>query len=116
MNKVYVYGSLRQGCGNYDHYLTKSEYLGSTQLEGFEMVSLGYFPAIYHGVGSVVVEAYMVDDLTFEQLDGLEGHPNWYVREEVETSLGKGWVYVLESERTNPEKVEGGDWYEYYHR
>merc|ERR1711977_294109 len=43
-------------------------------------------------------EVYEVDDQMLATLDGLEKHPGWYRREQLHTSVGLAWMYVLRSE------------------
>ena len=101
-NVVAVYGTLRYGCNNYQAYLKgKSIYVGegTTQDKHPLVVSgLPYLSPI-KGVGhNVVVDVFKVDDNTFADLDRLESHPNWYVREKTNIVMDDGsvmsaWVY-----------------------
>lgn len=72
--KLFVYGTLRRGCGNH-RLLDGSEYHGIAVLDGYRMVSLGGFPAIYRGEkgDTVTGEVYEVDAATLRRLDSLEG-------------------------------------------
>lgn len=74
MTKVFVYGTLRRGHGNH-RLLTTSEYIGVAVLEGYRMVSLGGFPAIFKGEKDDVVmgEVYYVTQPVLNDLDRLEG-------------------------------------------
>jgi len=80
MHQVFVYGSLKRGFHNHG-LLSKSTFLSEGASCGLEMYSLGSFPAVTHGKGSVVGEIWEVDDDTLADLDRLEGHPNFYRRE-----------------------------------
>lgn len=115
---VFVYGSLRQGMGNH-RLLADSELLGTDLIDGWSMVSLGAYPAIYRDekneVG-IVGEVYRCNELTFRRLDQLEGYPNFYDRCQVETAYGDAWVYYFkDSDRAGRHltKVVAGDWCEY---
>lgn len=108
---VFVYGSLRQGMGNH-RVLGDAEFLGNATIEGWAMVSLGAYPAIYRCDGlSVIGEVYRCDDLTFARLDLLEGYPSFYNRSQVATAWGDAWVYHFEGSKVKGlPAVVGGDW------
>lgn len=112
--KVAVYGSLRKGLSNH-HVIDGAEMIGKTKIKGFDMHSLGAFPFITHGDGEVTVEVYEVPDMDYARgLDALEGYPNFYDRELVETEFGEAWVYFIDDEATaDHPPVPDGDWYEY---
>ena len=121
---VAVYGSLRRGMGNsrlMSMYNTdgKDGYLSDAKVDGFSMRSCGGYPAIvkHDGGNPVLIELYNVNDETFDALDGLEGYPSFYNREQVETPEGDAWIYFQEYE-TNVEAwgadhVVDGDWVKY---
>lgn len=97
---VAVYGTLKQGRGN--HALMRdSQLIGETRLAGFIMYSAGGFPVVYRNIAeSITIEVYEVDPQVVKlNLDPLEGHPNWYKREEVETSLGRAWLYIMQGDQ-----------------
>lgn len=97
---VAVYGTLKQGRSN--HALMRdSKLLGATNLEGFIMYSAGGFPVIYRDIShSITIEVYEVDpEVVKHNLDPLEGHPHWYKREQVETSLGRAWLYIMQGDQ-----------------
>lgn len=112
--KVAVYGSLRSGHGN--SYLLESANfvgIGETKQQEFTMRSMGGFPAVYKGgKNKIVVEVYEVTPEQLGRLDRLEGHPNWYQREVVETTLGPAEMYIMPmSEReTILPVIKSGDW------
>ncbi len=99
---VFVYGTLKKGFGNH-RLLASAELLGAAQtVERFAMYSTGV-PIVVkeESVSPIFGELYRVDEETLVCLDSLEGHPDWYRREEVEvivdTDLGrsieKAWIY-----------------------
>jgi gamma-glutamylcyclotransferase (GGCT)/AIG2-like uncharacterized protein YtfP len=109
---VAVYGTLKQGHGNHAHFLNKAPIAGD-QLGGFKMYSLGGFPACQHTGDNndrVMVEVYEIDDKELYSLDGLEGYPDFYNRMEVDTCMGKAWIYNMQEPPVTAPLVEGGCW------
>lgn len=115
-----VYGSLRQNHGN-NRLLRNSEHL-STEIINipYRMISLGGFPGLIPSEenNDIVVEVWSVDKDTYRNVEYLEGWPSFYQKAVVNTSVGEGEVYVLESQRyqSGYPSVESGDWSEYYKR
>jgi gamma-glutamylaminecyclotransferase len=104
-NLVFVYGTLKQGFSN-NRYLSGSKCLGAGRTrEKYGMYSSGIpFVVMTEPISEIYGELYQVDDFTLETLDDLEGHPDWYRREQVEIclddgnhSIVKGWVYFNEN-------------------
>lgn len=63
------------------------------------------FVIVSEPVSQISGELYEVDDQTLYKLDQLEGHPNWYQREQVEICLDNyfsqssavtAWIYFNE--------------------
>jgi gamma-glutamylcyclotransferase (GGCT)/AIG2-like uncharacterized protein YtfP len=114
-----VYGTLRQGFGNYERLLNNKdcEFLGSERTKPeFTMVSLGGFPGVIPGgQESITIEVFRVNNPQIErQLDYLEGYPSFYDKMTIETSFGPANMYILDGSylSRNP-KVESGDWKEH---
>ena len=110
---VAVYGSLRAGMGNH-RVLGTSQKVGSCRIEGYTMRSLGAYPYIHRGEGEITVEVYEVNALTSARLDGLEGYPSFYDREQIDTPFGAAWIYFIERREHTAPLVESGDWVQFY--
>lgn len=97
---VAVYGTLKQGRSNHG-LMMDSPLVSQEELSGFIMYSAGGFPVIFRDINhSIVVEVYEVTTKVLERnLDPLEGHPRWYKREQVETSVGTAWIYIMQSDQ-----------------
>lgn len=108
---VAVYGSLRKGLGNHQ-VLGNSQHIGNTRLSGFYMHSFGAYPYITHGSGTITAEVYAVEsEQVAQSLDWLEGYPEFYDREQVQTEYGMAWVYFIDNENNNMHPlVPDGDW------
>jgi len=119
INKVAVYGTLRQGEGNHD-FLASAEMLGTFDSDPeFTMYSVnGYYPALVQGGHtSIKMEVYEVDDNTLDAVNHLEGYSedsehNHYDRITISTPFGDAYLYVYE-ETPDLEVIEEGDWVEY---
>ena len=58
------------------------------------MFSNGSYPMVVHGSGVIYGEVYRVDDAILESLDVLEGYPNLYRREVIDTPYGEAFIYI----------------------
>jgi gamma-glutamylcyclotransferase (GGCT)/AIG2-like uncharacterized protein YtfP len=116
-----VYGTLREGFGNWRHYLDNEhcQLLGVMKTEPiFTMISLGGFPGILeNGKTAMTVEIFRVNSTEVERgLDRLEGYPSFYNKTTIETPWGIANMYILNAgDRYNDGRsiVESGDWKEY---
>ena len=82
MTRIFVYGTLRQGFGNYERFLTDSKFVGNAQtVNNYTMFKSG-IPFVNPNIASypIVGEVYDVTDEVLARLDRLEGHPDWYYR------------------------------------
>ena len=92
---VAVYGTLKKGHNNYFNYLKHADYAGSgVTSEKFPLIING-LPYVLNkpGVGhNVEVDIFYVNRKELAELDALEGHPEWYYREEVEVIMNDGGI------------------------
>ena len=111
--KVVVYGSLKEGFGNYKYHLGNANRLRDCEtLPQYSLFSLGSFPGVIRGgKTSIQLEMYEVTEEELSSLDRLEGHPRFYEREVITTSEGDAWIYLLDSEKYKDyEIIESGVW------
>ena len=117
MHLIAVYGSLKRGFGNHS-LLAKSRFVAEATTEPtFTMLSLGGFPGIVAGGETAIwCEVYEVDKETLHRLDRLEGHPDFYKRQDIHviTRDGKGLAvqgYVLPPVwLKRAQQIKGGIW------
>jgi len=113
VHTVFVYGTLLRGEPNH-RFLVSATWLGEacTKAE-FELVDLGYFPALVASGQAVVFgEIYSVDQATLHKLDRLEGHPDLYRRTTIELSDGRQadtYIFPKEHTRGRP-RIASGNW------
>lgn len=114
---IAVYGTLRQGCGNHNYFLSEATFKGEflSQPE-YSMFSLGGFPGLKKdGNTSIVMEVYEVDEEESRAVDGLEGYapgrpPHFYDKQLIETPWGTAGVYIYVRNTEGLELIESGDW------
>ena len=102
---LFTYGTLKRGFSN-NHLLNQAEFLGAAKtLEKYSLWVSG-IPYVFKGesVACIHGELYRVDELTLKIIDRLEGHPEWYRREEVKVVTEKGetvtaWMYFYPEKR-----------------
>lgn len=114
-HNVFVYGTLRPGYGNNHRLLRNAVHIGpacTSPADDFTM----YLSHLGGGIPFVVREnydslnlpvisgdLYQVNNEELARLDSLEGHPNWYCREEINIRVKTGgksitataWIYLM---------------------
>ena len=114
--KVAVYGTLLAGERN-EGYADGAISRGPCVIRG-ELYDTGWgFPAfVPNGNGrEVKAEVLMVDAKVLKSMDGLEGYPRFYRRDEVEAVLEDGstvkaMVYVMNRLPEQAAVIASGDW------
>jgi gamma-glutamylcyclotransferase (GGCT)/AIG2-like uncharacterized protein YtfP len=121
---LFVYGTLREGGGN-DYLLKGCRRIGKEALVAGNLYLDGGLPMLGKGLQAVLGEVYEIpDEKSWERLDRLEGHPNWYHREKVTVTVKglkrhglmdiEAWVYFMNEEwleaYQNLVRVEHGDY------
>jgi len=102
LNKVFVYGTLMssgpvRGLNKFNGAAKVAD--ATTADATYSLFNLGPFPgATLNGHDAISGEVWSVDQHTMEQLDAIEGYPNFYNRTEVATSSGVAWMYYLNDE------------------
>lgn len=110
-NKVFVYGTLKQGnrTRGMQHFGGEAEFLGTAETSEakYSMYDLGAFPAVVlGGEHKISGEVFEVDDVVLGVLDQIEGYPDFYNRTEVDTTLGKAFIYhIKDIEHYHGEKI-----------
>jgi gamma-glutamylcyclotransferase (GGCT)/AIG2-like uncharacterized protein YtfP len=112
---VFVYGTLRQGQGNWRRLLNRAPVKTLRSAANLVMYSLGGCPAcVREPYGEDVVgEVYYCNAGDMDRLDALEGvEHGMYQREWIYLEDGSGaWVYVMRKDQIrNAPKVDSGDW------
>lgn len=121
--RVFVYGTLKRGHGNHSWFLDREDvdFLGRAVVTGpYRMCDLGYFPAVVRDDSgdtpdnsTIVGEVYRVPPEILDALDVLEGHPEWYHREQVQTPWKRAWLYFMPGLETKDAAIcEDGIWSE----
>ncbi|XP_044265086.1 putative gamma-glutamylcyclotransferase CG2811 isoform X1 [Tribolium madens] len=110
LHKVFVYGTLKRGEPNHNWFEKDSGYYKliseAKTVEKYPLIigTKYNIPFLLHSPGNgtnVRGEVYEVDDKVFANLDTLEDHPNFYIREEKDVLLLnsnekiKTWIYFI---------------------
>ena len=71
-----------------------------TQYPDYEMSDLGAFPGVFlNGKFHIQGEVWEVSDEVMEQLDAIEGYPDFYDREPTMTTQGKAFMFGAQERR-----------------
>ena len=101
-HNVFVYGTL-QSRAQTIRSLTESPdtefYAYCETSDNYKMYDLGHFPGVTlcdQSEGHPVTgELWRVTDVVRQELDVIEGYPNFYDREIIDTTAGRAWMYYL---------------------
>jgi gamma-glutamylaminecyclotransferase len=101
---VFVYGTLRKHGSNYYSYMTKSKYLGEAEtILKYNIREKGLPFLTKENKHHVKGDLFMVSQTQLEDIDILEGHPNFYKREKIKVKSKHGtfdaWAYFNDGER-----------------
>eukprot|EP00049_Salpingoeca_infusionum_P027118 m.30583 g.30583 ORF g.30583 m.30583 type:complete len:122 (+) comp9294_c0_seq2:223-588(+) len=112
-NLVFAYGTLRKGESNH-HFLESSKLLGNfCTPPRYTMYNIGPYPGLIEGDTAIVGEVYEVDDATLQMVDELEGVPDMYRRDSVETPFGTAIIYIFQDKdylKKEASVIPAGDW------
>lgn len=99
MTKVFVYGTLLRGYGNYARHLANSTFLGEAVTENSYTMFKSGIPFVNKAFPNypIVGEVFEVTDHVLKGLDRLEGHPEWYYREEIPVVLKESGEVITAS-------------------
>ena len=114
MNKVFVYGTLKSGGSirGLSNFGDGAVIVGKakTTYPDYKMLDLGAFPGVFlNGKHHIVGEVWEISDEVMEQLDAIEGYPDFYNRQVTHTTQGKAWMYYLEGKDYELYKGVRGD-------
>mgnify|MGYP001185875526 CR=1 FL=1 len=103
MNKVFVYGTLKSGGSirGLSNFGDGAVIVGkaTTTYPDYKMIDLGAFPGVLMGgENKIQGEVWEVSDDVAEQLDAIEGYPDFYNKVPTETTEGKAMMYFLPKE------------------
>ena len=122
MTTIFVYGTLKKGEGNHNHFLADANYLGKaiTRNSDYTMYTNGGYPGVvFGGKTRIHGEMYSVDEDQLNSIRSLEGYrindPKNGLYDEIEIEVMnekgkniKAFTYIYNS--TMPEKIESGIW------
>lgn len=112
--KMYFYGSLRLDQYNYKWFTQRFgkenyQYQGTKTINGFNLYSLGSYPAIVPTIGgSIVVDEFLVSPEVFEAVRRMELGAGYH-----ETQIDGAYIYHFLDTKWVGEHVTHGDWVKY---
>jgi gamma-glutamylcyclotransferase (GGCT)/AIG2-like uncharacterized protein YtfP len=118
---VFVYGSLMRDCSLH-HFLSDGRFDGDASADG-RLISLGEYPGLIDGAGTVRGELYAFTDLpaALDVLDDVENFDpanpegSEFVRDSRRVQRNNGtedraWLYVYNQPRGSAPIIPSGDW------
>lgn len=113
MSEIFTYGTLKKGFRAHN-LLTDSHFLCSVKTHPrYHIYEIGGFPGMVVGNddGGVQGELYEVSDEVIEALDGYEGVPDLFTREQIELESGTiVWAYIFARSVTGRQEIKDGVW------
>lgn len=113
--KVAVYGSLRKGEYNFERF--KDSFgdqvkVLETQITvpGFNLYSLGPYPAVQRGEGAVVVDILEVEGQALKSMDSMELGAGYDIDKVTLPNGEEARIYVYPSSVSLTHQVTDGDW------
>ena len=112
-NNIITYGSLRKGEYNFDRF-PGLKWLGTYQLQGYKLYSLGPYPGIKHtGNNTDLLTVDLIDcgsSKTKETIDNMELGAGYSKKELTLESGTKGTLYLYDGNINESNLVPSGDW------
>jgi len=109
-HSIAVYGSLRMNEYNYEAFARRYDmkHTGTHTISGFDLYSLGAYPAAVLGDGEIVVDTFEVDNDCFNSMNRMELGAGYYA---LDTEIdGKDHTIWLQRSGYEERRVESGDW------
>lgn len=98
---ISAYGTLKKGFGNSRLIDKGNNWLGTGKtVEKYTLTASGIPFVSKKPLSNIIVDVWKVELENLPSIDRLEGHPNWYKREEIDIELNgkviKTWLYFNE--------------------
>jgi len=106
---IAVYGSLKEGFWNYEHFLSDQERLGDSEVRGVMQLAGGGYPYLFKD--SIIpteqkdypIEIYRVSEDIYKRITGMELASGYYLST-IDTEYGEASIYYAEERMFNKEK------------
>jgi gamma-glutamylcyclotransferase (GGCT)/AIG2-like uncharacterized protein YtfP len=111
INKVFVYGTLKRHNGVRGmNLMVDATFISETKSKDplFDLYDLGSFPAVQPGGTSYIQgEIWEITNDVLDVLDHIEGYPNFYNRQIIETDNGPAWMYyIADAHKMRTQKIQ----------
>ena len=107
-----TYGTLKKGFGNHI-IIEHCKLLGECETSpDYTMYSIHWFPGVVNGgTTKIKLEVYKIEDAeTARRLDILEGYPDLYDKQLVDTEFGEALIYIYNRNIDNLLEIKSGNW------
>ena len=98
---LFVYGTLKKNFSNH-HLLRTAEFCGKGRTQQKYAMYVDGIPYVVRNQQTSFIygELYLIDACQLERIDRLEGHPEWYCREQVQIihdqrKIVTAWMYLF---------------------
>lgn len=89
--KLFTYGTLKRGRGNYRYFLRNAKFLGeATTNKDYSLVVYSLPYMIERKGTGVKGELFEINEQELDAIDGLEGHPSFYQRKTITVTDDQG--------------------------
>jgi gamma-glutamylcyclotransferase (GGCT)/AIG2-like uncharacterized protein YtfP len=119
--KLAVYGTLRGQGRLHDDYLRGATFRGAVKLNGYDMWSLGSYPYVTKGKGTILAEIWEAKEWQATNTARMEMGAGYRLKI-VETIHGPALLFYMplakhtewQENRYDDNKIPDGDWMQYY--
>ena len=120
-DRIFVYGALRPGKSAAGSMRNGAEHVRTTHING-DLFNIGWFPGVKNvkpgepfiedSGGVVEGDMFVItDEALVGRLDGYEGYPDLYDRQQVKTQCGEtAWVYTYNPAVSEDQRIATGRW------
>jgi len=111
MVRLFVYGSLRTGLYN-NPLLGKNTYVRDTEIKNYKMYSLGHYPFIMPGNGTIKGELHEITQENYNNIRQMEEGAGYKLikGKTLDGTPTTYYVYEIMPTHRRPEIILGGDW------
>lgn len=108
MHNIITYGSLRKGEYNFNSF-PSAKHIKTTTIKGWDLYSLGPYPGVKPGEGTLTVDVIQVNNKDYEYIRNMELGAG-YDEIDIKVEDVEGKFYPFNGIVNQENLVENGDW------